>query len=104
MPPINYPLPPTGPAYIALEIHLAKGTRRRWYWVQELPPRPPAPRAFKGFIKFDGFTHRGLTTTNLQEIMQFRIQCEDEAREHELDGWERVDPPRRGRTKAPAAP
>lgn len=70
---------------------LEKGDRRRWFWVYVVEATPRM--RYKGLIKFDGRTHRGITTFELFEAMQFRLQCEAEVAELELDGWTRTAPP-----------
>lgn len=83
------PFPPQERDYVSLDIALAKGDRRRWFWVHPLE----VAGTWRGRIFFDGRRHREIVTATLADIMQFRIQCEDEIREHELDGWVRVESP-----------
>jgi hypothetical protein len=73
--------------HVMLHLQLAKGERRRRFWVRALAYRPGT---WKGQIWFDGRTHRQVVTTELHEILTFRIQCEAEVRELEKDGWRRI--------------
>jgi hypothetical protein len=91
------PFPARERDYVALDIALAKGDRRRWFWVHPLE----TPGTWRGRVFFDGRRHRELVTATLFDIMQFRVQCEDEIREHERDGWVRVESPsKHQRTRA----
>lgn len=52
-----------------------------------------SPKTYRGVIFLDGRTHRAVTTTALFAIVQFRVQCEEEIRELERDGWMRTPSP-----------
>lgn len=110
---VPFPPPPSSNDYLPLNVQLAKGDRRRWFYVAELPQWPGQPLYYKGFIKYDGRTHRGVTSTALIDISHFKLQCEEEIREHLLDGWVPIDAPQlrrfgpptnRTRPRRPRAP
>lgn len=87
---------PTAPdAHVHLDVALAKEDRRRWFSVSIRPAAGLYPKTYRGVIFFDGRTHRALSTTALFDIVQFRVQCEEEIRELEKDGWTRVPSPTR---------
>jgi hypothetical protein len=93
MPLVPFPLPPARVEYIELSVRMTKGDRTRWFMVRIRHYQDEPRREFRGLIQFDGYHHRSLTTTDLLQIMTFRIQCEGEIRELEKDGWVQVAEP-----------
>jgi hypothetical protein len=89
--------------HISLHLHLAKGDRRRHFWIRPLDYRL---RWWQGQTRFDGRTHWQIMTDELHEIIAFRIQCEAEVAELLKDGWVKIaatqlGSPRSARIPAP---